>query len=111
MDISKPFTDKNLSPFDKMVFVFLRNMAGRKKECWPSYETIMAGCNIVDRSSLCRSVKKLEACGYFKITKKVTSKKRHNLYSFANQVPPNLQSEFLAVEREFCKFGENIRAK
>jgi hypothetical protein len=111
MSISKALADARLSPFDKVVFVYLIRTAGIKKECWPSYETIMKCCSITSRNALCRSVKKMDKLGYFVLCKKSTGKKRHNLYRFANISAEYLQNEFLAVENEFCKYGEELLAK
>lgn len=111
VSISTALSDSRLSPFDKVIFVYLKNAAGSKKECWPSYETIMKGCSITSRNALCRSIKKMETLKYFTVCKKATRKKRHNLYRFGSISAEYLQNEFLAVENEFCKYGEELLAE
>jgi hypothetical protein len=102
MGIRRAFADPRLSPFDKMIFAYLKNLAGIKKECWPSYEKIMKDCHVVSRTALAKCIKKLSSTGHVKVSKIATVKKRHNMYSFASTLAVDLQNEFLEVESTFA---------
>ena len=97
------FSDKRLSSFDKTIYAFLDKVAGKKKQCWPSYESILSGCSICSRNSVSLSLRKLEKFGYLRIQKHFSSssKKRHNLYFLNSQKME--EKEFLDIEKEFSQ--------
>lgn len=103
MDIYTALKDKRLSPFDKVVFVYLRNMAGSKKQCWPCYESIMEGCCIASRNSLSRSIKKLVKMNFFSIGKIFHKGKRHNLYIFQSTAPQYFEKECFEADLHLSK--------
>lgn len=103
MDIYSALKDNRLSPFDKVVFVYLRNRAGSKKQCWPCYETIMQGCCISSRNSLSRSIKKLSTMNFFSIGKVFEKGKRHNLYIFQSTAAQYFEKECFEVDLQLSK--------
>jgi hypothetical protein len=76
----KVITDERLAIYEKMAYVALCRFVDREGKCFPGLDTLahMAGCS---RSRLYNALKKLEALGYVRITKRGTSgKRRSNLY-------------------------------
>lgn len=108
MDIYNALKDKRLSTFDKVLFIYLRRKAGKKKKCWPCYETIMADCGIVSRNSLSRSIKKMADLRLFKIGKIFENGKRHNLYIFQSTPTQYFEKECFEVDLQLSKVRRQV---
>lgn len=108
VDIYIALKDKRLSAFDKVLFVYLRIKAGKKKKCWPCYETIMTDCGIVSRNSLSRSIKKMAGLRLFKIGKIFENGKRHNLYIFQSTATQYFEKECFEVDLQLSKVRRKV---
>lgn len=76
------FDAKVGNPLRKLVLLKLADQANDEGLCWPSYETIAKACE-VDRRSVIRHIKKLEADSFLRIEKvydKEAKKNKSNRY-------------------------------
>ena len=85
------------NPLRKLVLLKLADQANDEGLCWPSYETIAKACE-VDRRSVIRHIKKLEADNFLRIEKvydKEAKKNKSNRYhlTIAKGVKKSLVTE------------------
>ena len=86
-----------LKPLDKLLMFFLASYMGKKKSCFPSYDTLLKDLGISKRQSLNNSIKKLEKLNLLFVERK---EGESNIYSFNLLLLPGTKGNWGSSQRE-----------